>query len=96
MKMRKDGEYFAHIQFVGRDVKVVVKQVKGNKNFDGQTGNWWVGEIDDKQVLKLSKITESTIRRKSKNECVKEIRDIFLNAYVEAIEKELTRNLGIC
>tara|TARA_R100000654_G_scaffold74674_2_gene109645 strand:- start:1 stop:291 length:291 start_codon:yes stop_codon:yes gene_type:complete len=96
MKMRKDGEYFAHIQFVGRDVKVVVKQVKGNKNFDGQTGSWWVGEIDDKQVLKLSKMTESTIRRKSKNECVKTIRDIFLNAYVEAIEKELTKNLGIC
>ena len=92
MKMRTNGEYYALIQFIGRDVKVEVKQIKNHKDINGIQGTWWIGKIDDKQII--NELNHTSVKRKTKAECIKELTDILCDAYLRSASKELKRAFG--
>ena len=53
MRSKTNGHYYSDIQFIGRDIRVNVRQVKFDQSIDGISGSGWIASVDDKPLSNM-------------------------------------------
>ena len=92
MKTKKHGHYVDYIPYVGRTVKVEIIRIKNTKFVDGHCGTKWIGQIDDKQLIKRHDF--ETIEADTYNECKQELMDWLLLKGIDELDKNLRKCFG--
>ena len=92
MKIKKHGHYYDHIQFIGREVKVEIIKINHFKNIDGYRGSEWVGQIDDKQLIKRHNF--EVISAPTYHECKMLLMDWLLTKGVDELDAVLKKAFG--
>ena len=74
--------YYSDIQFIGRDIRANVRQVKFDQSIDGISGTGWIASVDDKPLSNMSRLQvySQCIREK---DCTKALKQILQGLTVE-------------
>jgi len=92
MKSKTNGHYYSDIQFIGRDIRVNVRQVKFDQSIDGISGSGWIASVDDKPLSNMFDF--KTTRSHKKKDCIKALKQILARAYSRKMRNEFKIHLG--
>ncbi len=92
MKFKTHGHYFANMQFIGRDIRIDVKQIKFDESVDGKSGKGWIASVDDKPLANMYNFKETASF--SKKDCIIELKKILAKAYNRKMRNEFRIHLG--
>ena len=92
MRSKTNGHYYADIQFIGRDIRVNVRQVKFDQSIDGISGSGWIASVDDKPLSNMFDF--KTTRSHKKKDCIKALKQILARAYSRKMRNEFKIHLG--
>tara|TARA_R100000734_G_C3263854_1_gene61740 strand:+ start:309 stop:650 length:342 start_codon:yes stop_codon:yes gene_type:complete len=92
MKFKTHGHYFANMQFIGRDIRIDVKQIKFDNSVDGKSGTGWIASVDDKPLANMYDFKSTASF--SKRDCIVELKKILAKAYNRKMRNEFRVHLG--
>jgi len=92
MRSKTNGHYYADIQFIGRDIRVNVRQVKFDQSIDGISGSGWIASVDDKPLSNMFDFKST--RSHKKKDCIKVLKQILARAYSRKMRNEFKIHLG--
>ena len=92
MRSKTNGHYYSDIQFIGRDIRVNVRQVKFDQSIDGISGSGWIASVDDKPLSNMFDFKST--RSHKKKDCIKVLKQILARAYSRKMRNEFKIHLG--